>query len=94
MSREIGGAFSAYNGGLHGTNIDLIQDRRIVQAWRAEEDSWPLDYFSTVVFELIEQDGKTKIKFTQTNIPEEYYDSISQGWYDYYWNPMKEFLEK
>jgi hypothetical protein len=38
--------------------------------------------------------GETQLIFTQSGVPEEFYDDIRQGWKDYYWIPMKEMLEK
>ena len=35
ISREVGGAYSAYDGYISGKNIKLVPDREIVQSWRA-----------------------------------------------------------
>lgn len=92
ISRKTGGKFSVFDGYGEGKNLELIPDRKIVQDWRAGD--WPEGHFSQVTFLLEETDGKTKLTFTQTGVPDEQHADISQGWRDYYWEPMKEILEK
>jgi activator of HSP90 ATPase len=92
ISREVGGKFSAFDGYAEGVNIQLEPDKKIVQSWRASD--WPEDHYSEVTFLLKEIVGSTQLTFSQTGVPEEQYDDVSQGWRDYYWAPMKEMLEK
>ena len=91
ISREVGGAFTAYSGALTGTNIELVPDAKIVQSWRAGD--WPEGHYSTATFLLEEADGGTRLTFTQIGVPEQNYDDISQGWRDYYWSKMSSSLE-
>jgi uncharacterized protein YndB with AHSA1/START domain len=37
ISRKVGGKFSVFDGYSEGTNLELIQDTKIVQAWRASD---------------------------------------------------------
>jgi activator of HSP90 ATPase len=92
ISRKVGGKFSTYDGYSAGTNLELIPDEKIVQSWRASD--WPKGHYSKVTFELTKTKTGTKLTFMQTEIPEEYYDDIAQGWLDFYWTPLKEMLEK
>ena len=92
ISREVGGAFSAFDGYSEGVNIELVQDKKIVQSWRAID--WLEGHYSQVTFSLKESGDGTQLTFTQTGVPEDQYEDIYQGWWDYYWNPMKEMLEK
>jgi activator of HSP90 ATPase len=92
MSREVGGTFSIYDGGIHGSNIELVPDTKIVQLWRFEYSDWPIDYFSTITLDLKEANGKTVLNFTHTGIPEQYADDIADGWNQYYWDAIKEKL--
>ena len=91
ISREVGGAFTAYGGALTGTNIELAPDAKIVQSWRASD--WPEGHYSTVTYLLEEADGGTRLTFTQTGVPEHSYDDINQGWRDHYWSKMSSSLE-
>ena len=92
ISRKAGGKFSTFDGYAEGENLELVPDKKIVQSWRAED--WPEGHYSKATFVLKEVAGGTQLIFTQSDVPEEFYDDISQGWKDYYWAPMKEMLEK
>jgi len=92
ISREVGGKFSAFDGYAEGVNLALIPDKKIVQTWRAED--WPQGHYSRVTFSLNKVAGGTRLTFTQTGVPEDKHKDIAQGWQDYYWEPMKEMLEK
>ena len=91
ISREVGGSFTAYDGALTGTNVELVPDAKIVQSWRAGD--WPEGHYSTATFLLEEVDGGTRLSFTQTGVPEQNYDDINQGWRDFYWSKMESSLE-
>src|SRR5260221_4912741 len=52
ISRDLGGAFSCFGGIISGRNIELLPNRRIVQAWRVA--MWPEGLYSIVRFELQE----------------------------------------
>jgi activator of HSP90 ATPase len=92
ISRKVGGKFTAFDGYARGVNLELVPDKKIVQTWRAED--WPEGHYSKATFTFTKVEGGTKLTFTQTGVPEDQYASISQGWRDYYWAPMKEMLEK
>ena len=92
ISRKVGGRFTAYDGYITGKNLELIKDKKIVQSWRASD--WPAGADSVATFILSTGKNETKLSFTQTNIPAEQAESIANGWKEYYWEPMKEMLEK
>ncbi len=92
ISREAGGTFVTNDGYSTGTNKELVQDKKIVQTWRASD--WPGDHYSTLTITLSQVSSGTKLSFIQAGVPDDQYDEISQGWNDYYWNPMKAALEK
>ena len=92
VNRRIGGKFTAYDGYIEGINLELAPDKKIVQSWRGSD--WPEGHFSKATFLLKKVEGGTKLIFTQTGVPEDQYESISRGWRDYYWKPMKKMLEK
>ena len=93
ISRDVGGSFTAYDGALSGTNLELMPDAKIVQSWRAADEGWPADHYSTACFTLENIDGGTRLTLVQNGVPERHFDDIDQGWKDYYWAKMKEFLE-
>ncbi len=92
ISREVGGTFTVFDNYAEGTNLELIPDKKIVQTWRASD--WPEGHYSRVTCSQKEVDGGTRLTFTQTGVPAEQHEDISQGWRDYYWTPMQEMLEK
>jgi activator of HSP90 ATPase len=92
IDQSVGGEFSVYSGDIQGITLELIPDRKIVQSWRYSD--WPNDHYSKVTFLLKQVTNGTLLTFTQTGVPEEFYEDIKQGWKDYYWKPMNEMLKK
>jgi len=66
-----------------------VKDKKIVQSWRSEEEEWPKGYHSKATFLLEKTTTGTRLKFVHTGVPEDAYDSIKDGWIEYYWKPMK-----
>ena len=94
MSRKIDGAFSVFGDGLFGKNLEIIKDKKIVQAWACKLKEWPERHFSRVTFILKKAEGGTKLEFTQIGVPAACFRLISDGWKKFYWRPMKKMLEK
>jgi activator of HSP90 ATPase len=92
ISRQVGGKFVISDGEIQGTNLELVPDKKIVQSWRYSD--WPEGHYSKATFALEEVVRGTRLNFTQTDVPDDKYEDIKQGWKDYYWQPMKEMLEK
>jgi len=90
MSREAGGAFSAFGGYISGRQVELVPNERIVQVWRA--GSWDAGAYSIVKFVLAEQGAETKIKFDHTGFPKGQVEHLAQGWRINYWEPLAKFL--
>ncbi|MEI7616108.1 MAG: SRPBCC domain-containing protein [Actinomycetota bacterium] len=94
ISRNIGGKFEIYDEYIDGTNIELVQDKKIVQYWRGEEDCWPEDHYSKLSI-TFEKDGDgTRAELVQEDVPNECADSFDKGWHEFYWNPMKALFKK
>lgn len=91
ISRKVGGRIRAYDGYIDGINIELVRDRKIVQAWRGSD--WPEGYFSKVTFTLTKIGPGTRLTFTQAGVPEEHYEAVRLGWIEHYWDKMKKMLE-
>ena len=86
------GIFSAYDGYAFGENIQLIKNKKIVQTWASTD--WPKGHYSQVTYEFKQEGNKTKVKFIQKDIPSSEFKGIKTGWKEFYWNPLKSFLEK
>jgi activator of HSP90 ATPase len=85
-----GGAFSCFGGMIAGRNVELVPDRRLVQAWRA--GNWPEGVYSIVRFELKEQGGETRLVFDQAGHPAEQTPHLEGGWQQMYWEPLRKYL--
>jgi uncharacterized protein YndB with AHSA1/START domain len=48
ISRKVGGRCSVYGNYIRGINLDLIPNKRIVQAWRGSD--WPKGHYSIATF--------------------------------------------
>jgi activator of HSP90 ATPase len=92
ISKEAGGAFFCHGGNVAGRNIELIPDRRIVQAWRVK--NWPEGIYSIVKFELEPHGHQTRLVLDHTAVPVEHRDHTDQGWHIRYWEPLKSYLSK
>ena len=92
ISRKVSGRWSAYDGGLAGTNLELVPDVKIVQSWRSSD--WPEGHYSRATFALRRVKGGARLTFTQSGVPDAHYASIKRGWIDYYWTPMRAMLER
>ncbi len=92
ISTKVGGKLTAYDGWIEGINVKLVKDKRIVQKWRGAD--WPKEHYSIATFELEKVKDGTKLKFTQTDVPENEYKAIYDGWFEHYWEKMKKFFDK
>ena len=93
INRVVGGEFTAYDGALSGTILELVPDCKIVQSWRGSDEGWVPGHYSTATFSLAALDGGTRLTFMQTGVPEQSFEQISQGWQTYYWPKMKQMLD-
>ena len=87
---RVGGAFTAWDGYIWGTFLELEENKKIVQAWRTGEFSEEHED-SHVEIILEETNGKTKLTLIHTKVPEGQ-DGYVKGWEDFYFKPMKEYF--
>jgi activator of HSP90 ATPase len=90
ISRELGGAFSIFGGHIVGRQLELLPEKRIVQAWRVQD--WEAGVFSIAHFELVEQAGATKLIFDHTGFPTGQGVHLAEGWTVNYWQPLAKAL--
>lgn len=90
ISRQPGGAFSLFGDYIVGRQIELVPDRRIVQAWRVA--SWAPGVYSLTRFELLERGAATQLVFDHTGFPAGTAQDLASGWYAHYWEPMRKML--
>jgi activator of HSP90 ATPase len=84
MSTEPGSDFSLWEGDITGRNIEFIQDRKIVQEWNFGDQPE-----ASVVTMIIAADGgKSKVTVDHTNIPDDDFDGIAEGWGEFYFGAI------
>jgi activator of HSP90 ATPase len=92
IDAKVGGRFTAWGPHLSGVNVELLKDKRIVQAWRAE--NWPAGHYSIATFDLKRVGSGTVLTFTQVGVPAKNRKSINEGWKTHYWQPLNKFFAK
>ncbi len=86
--------FTVFDGYAGGKNMVLERGKKIVQTWRANEEHWPAGHYSEVVFLFTDTPEGCKLDFFQTGIPAEVATAIAEGWHEYYWEPLRFYLER
>jgi activator of HSP90 ATPase len=92
MSSSIGGSFTAYDGLITGKNMTLEPGKKIVQSWRGSD--WPKGHYSRVTFKFAKVASGTKLTFSQSDVPIEQYVAVKEGWQTFYWDKIKDYLNK
>jgi activator of HSP90 ATPase len=82
-----GSSFSAFGGHITGRHIELVESRRVVQAWRAK--TWPEGVYSIARFELAPDGAGTKLVFDHEAFPPDMKEHLAQGWTANYWDKIK-----
>jgi activator of HSP90 ATPase len=90
MSEEPGSEFSLFNGAITGKNIEFDKSKKIVQQWYFGEQ----EAQSIVTIKLHENAKGTSMEVRQTNIPDEDFQDIVNGWDEVYFNDLREFYEE
>jgi activator of HSP90 ATPase len=90
---QLGGKFTAWDGYISGTNLELDPGKRMLQEWQTSE--WPEGAPpSHLEWTFVEKDGGTEVTMVHSLVPASQSESYKQGWIDYYWTPMKAYFEK
>lgn len=90
IDRQPGGMFSLFDGQITGRTVELIPDKRIVQAWRAA--SWPEGAYSIVRFELEATGSGTRMVFDHIGFAAGLKEHLADGWQGHYFGPLKKYL--
>ncbi|TYR36802.1 ATPase [Sphingobacterium phlebotomi] len=85
-----GGEFSMWDGTITGRFIQLDPYKKIVQQWYFGEQ----EEASIVTIKLHEDKRGTSFEVQHTNIPDEAFDDIVEGWNDTYMASLIEFYEE
>ena len=78
---KVGGGFTAWEGYIEGTNVELEPFKRIVQRWRTLE--FPVDAPDSLLEILLEpSNGGALLTINHSEIPEGQGDAYKLGWAD------------
>lgn len=90
MDDKVGTKFEFWGGDIHGKNIEVIPNKKLVQEWFGGKWEKP----SIVSFTFKKEDDKVLIDLLHTDVPDNEAKDIDEGWKEYYMGPLKEYLEK
>lgn len=87
----VGASFDAWDGYIHGMNLELEPGRRIVQSWRSSQ--FPDDAPDSKLELLLEPEGEgTRVTLRHWEIPAGQAQDYEQGWHEHYFTPMREYF--
>jgi len=89
MSTEPNSEFSLWEGSIVGKNLDFEENKKITQQWYFGDN----EVESVVTIKLHPEKDGTSVELRHTNIPDEDYDDIVEGWNSMYFGSLSEFLE-
>lgn len=81
--------FSLWDGSISGKNLEFEPGKKIVQEWYFGDQGEP----SVVTIKLHPDKNGTSAELRHTNIPDEEYTDITDGWNDTYFASLIEFYE-
>lgn len=76
MTAEPGTEFSLWSGAITGKNLSFVPGKQIEQEWYFGETDTP----SIVLIKLHEHKKGTSMEVRHSNIPDEAFEDISEGW--------------
>ena len=89
MSEEPGSDFSLWEGSITGKNIEFEKNKKIVQEW----DFGDQEEASVVTILCHEHVQGTSLEIRHTNIPDEAYNDIKDGWENVYLAALVDFYK-
>ena len=89
----VGGKFTAWDGYISGKFLELEDGKRVVQEWTSTD--FPEDYPpSKLELTFCEVPKGTEIVMVHSNVPKDQEDDTTDGWTEFYWEPLKKYFSK
>jgi uncharacterized protein YndB with AHSA1/START domain len=88
MSTEPGSEFSIMDGSIEGKNLEFVENKKIVQLWYFGDE----EPASIVTIKLHAHAEGTSVELKHTNIPDDAYEDIVEGWNSAYFGALQEFF--
>lgn len=89
MSTEPGSEFSLWDGSITGKNLAFEEGKMIQQEWYFGDQSEP----SIVTLKLHPHKNGTSVELRHTNIPDEAFEDIREGWQQTYFASLQLFYQ-
>jgi activator of HSP90 ATPase len=90
MDANEGTEFELWDGDICGKNLKVVPNKELVQEWYFDDLPEP----SIVTIKLHPKGTGTSVELKHTNIPDEAYENIKEGWEEYYIGAIKRFFEE
>lgn len=89
MSSEPGTDFSLWDGSIIGKNLEFEENKKIVQQWYFGDQ----EQESIVTIKLHPHKDGTSAELRHSNIPDEDFEDITDGWNNTYFASLIDFFE-
>ena len=90
ISPEVGGSFALFGGYITGRNLEMLPGQLLVQAWRT--GSWAPGEYSVARFALTGSGAGCRLVLDHRGFPDGAGAHLARGWYEHYWEPMRQLL--
>ncbi|MDB5263465.1 MAG: ATPase [Adhaeribacter sp.] len=90
MSTEPGSEFQLFDDSIAGKNLEFEENKKLVQEWYFGEQDEP----SVVTIKLHPHKHGTSAELKHTNIPDEAFEDITEGWDGIYFGSLIAFYEE
>ncbi|MBX2941785.1 MAG: SRPBCC domain-containing protein [Cyclobacteriaceae bacterium] len=90
MSTEVGSEFSLWEGSITGKNLEFVESKKIVQQWYFGDQKE--DSIVTILLHPHQQG--TSVELRHTNIPDDAYEDILEGWNEVYFGSLSDFYDE
>jgi len=88
MSTVPGSEFSIMGDSIAGKNLEFVENKKIVQEWYFGEQEAP----SIVTIKIHKHPEGSSVEVVHTNIPDEAYEDIVEGWNGAYFGSLQEYF--
>ena len=94
INAKKGGRMSAYDGYISGKFLDLVQDKLIIQTWKAEEEKWGNKDFSILTLQYEGNSNSCTVTMIHEGFPIELLKNFEEGWNQHYWKLFHDFFNQ
>jgi activator of HSP90 ATPase len=90
MGTVAGSEFSLWSGSIIGRNLEFEENKKIVQVWYFGDQ----EQESIVTIKLHPDKSGTSFELLHTNIPEDDFEDMKEGWQNSYVDSLIEFFKE